>query len=203
MNGKAVLSGKIEIRFGWDAFPKQYSGGLIAGLRNPSTDIDCDAGALLCGDDGKPISSNANECFLNYAVTNLCDSAILHQGDNQTGLDEDDEIISIDLSKIPETVKSIILTLDILKEKKKIGIGKIQNTFARIINAASGEEIARSDFSHLGAATKLVVAGSILRMENGQWLFEPLAEAYSVKNIDEFIRTVYQKQTLPNCCGIT
>ena len=39
MNSEAVLSGKIEVRFGWDAYPKQYSGGLIAGLRNPSTDI--------------------------------------------------------------------------------------------------------------------------------------------------------------------
>ena len=193
MNNKVLISDRIEARFGWDVFPRQYSGGLIAGLNNPLIEIDCDAGALLCGEDGKPISANKNECFLNYAVASMYDSVILHHGDNRTGFEKDDEIISIDLSKIPETITSIILTLDIFKEKKKIGFGKIQNTFVRIINSASGEEIARSDFNNLGVGTKLVVAGKIVRMKNGQWLFNPLAESYSVKNIDEFINALHLK----------
>ena len=189
MNSKAVLSGKIEARFGWDAFPRQYSGGLISGLRNSSTEIDCDAGALLYGDDSKPISPNVCECFLNYAAPDKFDSSLLHHGDNQTGFKEDDEIISIDLPRIPETIKSIFLTLDIFKEKKKIGTGKIQNTFVRIIDTESGEELARNDFNHLGAGTKLVVAGRIIRADRSQWLFEPLTESYSVRNIEEFINT--------------
>lgn len=188
MNNKIFLSDKIEARFGWDAFPRQYSGGLISGLKNSTTNIDCDAGVLLCGNDGRPISSDTNECFLNYAVPNMFDSAILHHGDNQTGLKEDDEIISIDLSGVPETVNSIIFTLDLFKEKKKISAGKIQNIFLRIIDAESGEEIIRSDFSHLGPGTKLVTAGRITRTDNERWLFEPLTDAYSVKDIDEFIK---------------
>lgn len=187
MNSKAVLSGKIEARFGWAAFPRQYSGGLISGLRNSSTEIDCDAGALLYGNDGKPISLNVCECFLNYAYPDKFDSSLLHHWDNQTGFKEDDEIISIDLPKIPETVKSIILTLDIFKEKKKIGIGKIQNTFVRIIDTDSGEELARSDIYNLDSGSKLVVVGELLRLEDGRWLFKALEEAHSVNRIEDFI----------------
>lgn len=191
MDSKIFLPDKIEARFGWDVFPRQYSGGLISGLRNSVTEIDCDAGVLLCGGDNKPVSPDVSECFLNYAVPDKFDSSILHHGDNQNGFKEDDEIISIDLPRIPETVKSISLTLDIYKEKKKIGTGKIQNTFVRIIDTESGEELARSDFNHLSAGTKLVVAGRITRTDRSQWLFEPATEAYSVKNVDEFINSFY------------
>ena len=188
MKSKVFLSGKIEARFGWDAFPKQYSGGLIYGLRYSKTGIDCDAGALLCGDNGKPISSNPNECFLNYAISNMFDSAILHHGDNQTGLKSDDEIITIDLLRIPESIKSIILTLDLFKEKKKIGNSKIHNTFVRIVNTEIGGEVARNDFNHLGLGKRLVVVGKIIRIDSNQWLFDPVEESYSVKSFEEFIK---------------
>ena len=188
MKSKVFLSGKIEARFGWDAFPKQYSGGLISGLRYSTTDVDCDAGALLCGDNGKPISSNPNECFLNYVVSNMFDSAILHHGDNQTGLKSDDEIITIDLLRIPESIKIIILTLDLFKEKKKNGNGKIHNTFVRIVNTESGGEVARNDFNHLGFGKKLVVVGKIIRIDSNQWFFDQAEESYSVKSIEEFIK---------------
>lgn len=189
MNSKAVLSGKIEARFGWDAFPRQYSGGLISGLRNSSTEIDYDAGALLYGDNGKPISPNVCECFLNYAAPDKFDSSLLHHGDNQTGFKKDDEIISIVLPRIPKTVNSIFLTLDIFKEKKKIGTGKIQNTFVRIIDTESGEELARSDVYNLDSGSKLVVVGELLRLEDGRWLFKSLEEAHSVNRIEDFIET--------------
>lgn len=190
MSNKVVLSGKIEARFGWDVFPRQYSGGLLSGLKKLPMEIDCDAGAVICGADGKPISSALNECFLNYAENNMFDSAILHHGDERSGLKEDDEIISIDLSRIPEAVKSIVLTLDLFKEKKRIGSGRINNAFVRITDTESGEEIARSDFSYLGAGTKLVAAGRLLRRDKNQWAFEPSEDAYTVKNIEEFIKTL-------------
>lgn len=94
MRNTKTLSGMIEARFGWDAYPRQYSGGMISGLlQSKSTNIDCDAGALLCGIDGKPLSTDVEKCFINYNVTSMYDSAIMHCGDNQTGSQDDDEII--------------------------------------------------------------------------------------------------------------
>ena len=47
---------KLEIRFNWDAYPRQRSVGLIGGLLTESTTIDCDACAVFC-DKELPVRS--------------------------------------------------------------------------------------------------------------------------------------------------
>lgn len=188
MDKKVLLSDRIEARFGWDAYPKQYSGGLIGGLMNRATTVDCDAGVLLCGKDEKPISTDLKECFLNYSNPNMCDSAMVHHGDNLTGLKEDDEVISIDLGRLPEEVEILILTMDLFKKPNKMSGGKIHNTFVRIINANSGEELSRNDFNHLGAGINLVVVGKLTRTTDRRWLFEPAEDTFAFTSISDFIK---------------
>ena len=190
MENSIQLNGKIEVKFGWDAYPRQYSGGLIGGLTRKPIDIDCDAGLLLCGKDKKPISGDLSECYVNYENSRMFENAILHYGDNTTGGDLDDEIIFINLDALPAQVESIIFTLDLFKEKKKIGTGKIQNTFVRIVLQDTKEEFGRCDFSNLGGGTKLVECGMLYRVGTDRWTFQPLKSSYNVKNVGEYVDKV-------------
>lgn len=177
---------KICVKFGWDAFSKQYSGGLISGLLNKPMAIDCDGSAVFCDKAGRPISKDLDGCCVYYDNRSLFDSAVLHGGDNKTGEGADDEEIAMDLGRIPSQVDSILLTLDMLKEKKKIGTGKIQNAFVRITDAGSGEELCRCDFDGLCMGTKLIAAGKLQRSGSG-WKFESFGKPLAVNSMREFI----------------
>ena len=177
---------KICVKFGWDAFSKQYSGGLISGLLNKPMAIDCDGSAFFCDKAGRPVSEELDGCCVYYDNRSLFDSAALHGGDNKTGEGADDEEIAMDLDRMPPQVDRILLTLDMLKEKKKIGTGKIQNAFVRITDADSGEEICRCDLDGLGMGTRFVAAGMLRRGSSG-WRFEALGKPLMANSRTELI----------------
>ena len=182
-----IANEKIEARFGWDAFPRQRSMGLIGGLLAESTSVDCDACAVFCDKNGKPISSQEKETCLSYMNDSMFDGAAHHNGDNTTGEGADDEIISLDLKAIPAEVGAIIFTLDLFKERKKSRLGKIQNTFVRITRQSDSEEIGRYDFRNLGNDKKMVVCG-LLKRQNSDWIFiPPQEETPNVNSMNEFI----------------
>lgn len=182
------VGGVIEARFGWNAFPKQYSGGLISGLVNKNTAIDCDSRAIFCGKDGKPISLDMKDCCVSYDNKSMFDNAVVHGGDNQTG-GNDAENITFDLDSIPSEVDHIILSLDLLKEKKKIGFGKIQEAYLRLYIKDNGKEITGADIGHLNSDTKIVVAGRLKRV-NDEWCFAPDGTAYSSDSMEAFLDSI-------------
>ena len=84
----------------------------------------------------------------------------------------------------------IIFTLDLFKERKRSTIGKIQNTFVRIIQSEDTEEVARYDFNNLGSNRKLVVCG-VLKRKNAEWQFlPPQHETPNVNTMSNFIDTL-------------
>lgn len=182
-----IKESSIEVRFGWDAYPRQYSGGLVGGLTGSGIiSVDCDASAIFCEKGGKPISDDLEGCCVNYANLKLFGDAVMHGGDNMTGELSDDEKIEIRLNELPADVDSIILTLDLFKEKKKIGTGKMRNTFIRVVAHETDEELARCDFGNLGVQSKIVIAGKISRCNDG-WVFEPIRKRNDAPNMAVFI----------------
>ena len=184
MKGNDVsLSGRIEIKFGWDVYSRQHSVGLFGGLfRRPA--VDCDARAVFCGKNGKPLSDDLNKCSVYYGCRDLYGSAALHTGDNQTGGPGDSECIVIDLDRLPPEVDLIILTLDLFKEKKSVGAGKLQEAFVRVIDTESGQEVSRADIHRLNSDTKLVSAGRIQK-KGDKWEFTSDGTAFNVKKIED------------------
>ena len=188
----AIMDGKIEVRFNWDAFPRQYSGGLFGGLFGGSTSVDCDACAVFCDENGVPVATRKTEACLSYLTPDMYDGAALHHGDNQTGRGKDDETISLDLAAIPPEVGMVYLTMDLFKEKRTTGFGKIQNSSIRIMRSGSREEIARSEFKDLGLDVNLV-AGGILRREKKGWSFIQKKDSYKVEDMDAFLAQLAEK----------
>lgn len=180
------VSGVVEARFGWNAFPRQRSGGLIGGLFDKEVSIDCDARAVFCKEDGTPISSVTEECCLYYGNRTMFDGAAVHLGDNQVGGKGDDEVIVLDLNKLPVQAEQVILTLDIFKEKKRIGTGKIQEAFVRIVDQKSGDELARTDISNLYSGSKMVIAGRI-QLNGDSWVFVHEGVSVQTTDMNDFI----------------
>nr|WP_027871651.1 TerD family protein [[Eubacterium] cellulosolvens] len=168
MNNQVVCitSGVIEARFGWSAFPRQYSGGLLGGLASRHTSVDCDARAFFCGKDGKTVSRELDECCLYYGNMRMFDGAAGHLGDNQVGGSGDDEILRLELNRIPRDIGRIILSIDLLKTKHKVRMGKIQEAFMRITDGESGEELARTEILGLDSSDRLVVTGILTRVDD-------------------------------------
>lgn len=182
-----IANEKIEIRFDWDAYPKQRSVGLIGGLFAESTSVDCDACAVFCDKNGKPLSAQTKETCLSYDNDSMFEGAARHKGDNRTGEGSDDEIIYLDLGALPTEVGTIIFTMDLFKERKHSTIGKIQNTFVRVIRTENSEVIARYDFNNLGSNRKLVVCGTLKRQAAGWTFLPPQQEAPDVNSMRELI----------------
>ncbi len=186
MSADKNISGTILAQFGWNAFSKQRSGGLISGILTGNSAIDCDARAIFCAKGGKPVSSNIKEACLCYDNADMFGSSAIHYGDNKTGGTGIAEQIQIDLDQIPESVDEIVFTLDLFKEKKKIGAGKIQESYIKIIDKTSGEELTRGEIRNLNSSAKLVAVGRLQR--NGdRWAFISDGAAHSVDSIEDYM----------------
>lgn len=181
------VSGAIEARFGWNAFPRQRSGGLVSGLFNSNTAVDCDARAVFCKEDGTPISQKLEDCCLFYGNMNMFNGAAIHQGDNRVGGSGDDEIIRLDLHQIPKNINQIILSIDLFKQKKRVSNGAIQEAFMRITDNNSGIELMKVDISYLSSSDKVVVTGKLLR-NNDCWEILTECTPYKVENERDFLK---------------
>ncbi|MTI81296.1 MAG: TerD family protein [Firmicutes bacterium] len=155
----------IFVGLGWDV--NQYDGG---------QDFDLDTAAFLLNKEGKVVSDNA---IIFYNNLKDASGAIVHSGDNLTGEGEgDDEVINIDLSKVPAEVEKIAFTITIHDAAaRNQNFGQVSNAFARIVNAGNKEELIRYDLSEdYSIETALVVAE--LYRHNGEWKFSAVGAGY-------------------------
>ena len=79
---------RVMVGLGWDEAPR--SGGGLFGLRQPQP-IDCDASVILCGANGKIISTDIKQCCVYFGNLRHYSGAITHQGDNLTGAGDGDD----------------------------------------------------------------------------------------------------------------
>ncbi|MBQ3390684.1 MAG: TerD family protein [Firmicutes bacterium] len=163
----------IRIGFGWELFPRQYAAGLLGSLLGGGRPeaADCDGSALLFGRDGRPVGGQLQSCCIYYGNTNLYDFALVHNGDNLTGIGSgDDESIFIDLGRLPEEVERVALTFDFFKSRKKLSFGRLQEVAVRVVDDPTGEEVCRFEPESAGSGGKALLAAQLYRTGGG-WVF--------------------------------
>lgn len=169
----------ITVKFAWEQYKKQHSTGLISGLiEKAESSVDCDASAFV-------IKENAGKLELSYSIdyTNLAseDGSIVHEGDN---IDADsspyDEKIRIDFSKLDPSVKEIVFTLDLLKEKRHFLLGKLEHTRICVYNTDTKEKI--GEYSIVGTGDKALQVGRLVR-DNSSWILK--AEVVDIKGVSD------------------
>ena len=157
---------KVGVGLGWD--PNQSTG----------YDFDLDASAFMLGENGK---LPQDEFFVFYNNPLSPDKAVESSGDDMTGGNSDggdDETLSVDLTKIDARIKEIIFTVTIHKaEERRQNFGQVRNSYIRIYNAVSNEEIARYDLDEDFAVETAVEFGRLYK-RNGEWKFEAVGQGY-------------------------
>lgn len=153
---------KVSVGLGWD--PNEGSG----------FDFDLDASAFML-DGNKKLPKD--EFFVFYNNQKSPDGAVESTGDDLTGGNSDggdDETLNVDLAKVDPQVQEIIFTATIYKaEERKQNFGQVRNSYIRIYNSITNEEIARYDLDEDFSIETAVEFGRLYR-RNGEWKFEAM-----------------------------
>ena len=165
---------KIIVGIGWDI--NQFDTG---------GDFDMDSAAFLVGENGKVTKQ---EDFIFFGNLKHPSGAVEHQGDNRTGAGEgDDEIIRIDLSKVPADIQKIVFTVTIYEaEQRRQNFGQINNAFVRIVDEAKNEEMLRYDLGEDFSIETAAVFGELYK-HNNEWKFAATGSGYK-HGLAEFVR---------------
>ena len=155
----------VVVGLGWDVNAFDTGG-----------DFDLDAAAFLLTDTGKV--SNSSD-FVFYGNLTHPSGSVVHQGDNLTGVgDGDDEQIKIDLSKVPDNITKIAITVTIYEpEARKQNFGQVNNAFIRIYNEATGEEMLRYDLGEDFSIETAAVFGGLYK-SGSEWKFNAIGSGF-------------------------
>lgn len=156
---------KVVVGLGWDT-----------NAFDTGSAFDIDSSAFLLTDAGKV---SRPEDFVFYGNLNHPSGAVSHCGDNLTGAgDGDDEQIKIDLSAVPAEITKIDITVTIHEaEARRQNFGQINNSFIRIYNEETGEEILRYDLGEDFSIETAAVFGELYK-HNGEWKFNAIGAGY-------------------------
>ena len=155
---------KIMVGLGWDV--NRYDGG---------ADFDLDAAAFMLAGTGK-VRSSDDFIFYNQKVG----PGVEHMGDNRTGEGEgDDEVINVDLNAIPADIEKVSFTVTIDQaDTRNQNFGMVENSYIRVVDAASGTELIRYDLGEDFSVETAVVVADLYR-HNGEWKFNAIGSGFS------------------------
>lgn len=155
---------KMLIGLGWDA------------RATDGAAFDLDGSAFLLAASGK-VRSDAD--FIFYNQTKSADGSVEHAGDNRTGAgDGDDEVIVVQLDRVPDDVAKIAVAVTIHDaEARGQNFGQVSQAFIRCVNADTNEEVARFDLSEDASVETAMIFGEIYR-HNGEWKFKAIGQGF-------------------------
>lgn len=165
---------KVGVGLGWD--PNEGSG----------FDFDLDASAFMLGANKK---IPKDEFFVFYNNQISPDGAVESSGDDLTGgnSDGDDETLIVDMARINPIIQEIIFTVTIHEyESRKQNFGQVRNSFIRIYNANTNEEIAKYELDEDFSIETAVEFGRLYRRGN-EWKFEAMGIGYK-GGLDFFVK---------------
>ncbi len=162
--GNASLK-EVAIGLGWDA------------RATDGTAFDLDASAFLLGATGK-VADDSH--FIFYGQLSFPNGSVVHQGDNLTGDgDGDDEVIEVDILRVPEYVQKISFSVSIHEAaQRRQTFGMVDNAYIRVVNKADGKELARYDLSEDGSTETAMIFGELYR-HNGDWKFRAVGQGFA------------------------
>ncbi len=165
---------KVGVGLGWD--PNEGTG----------FDFDLDASAFMLGENKK---IPKDDFFVFYNNQKSPDNSVESSGDDLTGgnSDGDDETLTVDLSKVDLKIHEIIFTVTIHDfEARRQNFGQVRNSFIRIYNVQTNEEIAKYELDEDFSVETAVEFGRLYR-RGGEWKFEAMGIGYK-GGLDYFVK---------------
>lgn len=153
----------VVVGLGWD-------------IAHNGSNFDLDASTFLLGPSGKVQS---DQDFIFYNNPSGGNGSIIYSGDNRNGAGErDDEQIRIDLQRVPNHIHRIAFTITIHDAQiKQQNFGQISNSYVRIFNEQTNEELLRFNLGRDFTVETAIVAAELYR-HNGEWKFNAIASGF-------------------------
>ena len=176
---------QIKMGLGWDvgAAPQKsggFLGGLFGGGGSAGSSIDLDASCIMLDANKQMVDA------IWFGQLQSKDSSVQHTGDNRTGAgDGDDEVINVNLSRIPDHVQALVFTVNSFTGQT---FATVNNAFCRLVNASNNSEVARYDLSAQGSHTALILA-KIYR-HNGEWKMHAIGETASGRTFHDLMPAI-------------
>ncbi|MET0394028.1 MAG: TerD family protein, partial [Chitinophagaceae bacterium] len=172
---------KMSVGLGWN--PNEGTGH----------SFDLDASAFMI-DANRAIPAEAY--FVFYGNTDSPDGALHHTGDDPTGgnsADGDDETIVVDLSKVDAAVQEILFVVTIHDAgARRQNFGQVRNSYIRIVDEASGQEVAKYELGEDFSIETGVEFGRLYRRDD-KWKFEASGIGYK-EDLAFFLAKYYKGQ---------
>ena len=157
---------KVGVGLGWD--PNKSGSGY---------DYDLDASAFMLNANQK---LPQEEFFVFYNNQESPDKAVASSGDDTTGgsSEGDDETLTVDLNKVNPQVQEIIFVVSIHEaDIRKQNFGQVRNSFIRIYNAQTNEEICKYELGEDFSIETCVEFGRLYK-RGQEWKFEAMGIGY-------------------------
>lgn len=153
---------KLSVCLGWDT--SKYDG----------EDFDLDASAFVITKAGM---TRCDEDFVFYNNLRHPSGGVVHSGDNLTGSgDGDDEVIRVALDKLPRYAEKFVFCVTIFEAERRMqNFGMVENSYIRIVDDVTGNEIMRYDLREKFENSTAIIAGEIYRDES-DWKFHAIGE---------------------------
>ncbi|MEY3222953.1 MAG: hypothetical protein RLZZ203_1809 [Cyanobacteriota bacterium] len=176
---------KLMCGLGWDVV-KKSGGGFFRNFGGGGHDYDLDASVVCLDANGK---LTAKENIIYFGNLQHSSGSIVHTGDNLTGAgDGDDEVIIIDLPRIPADIAKLVLVINIYDcIARKQDFTQVDNAFVRLVNSANNKELARYNLSgkEYSGMTGMVLA-EVYR-HNNEWKMAAIGNGVSVNGLGELV----------------
>jgi tellurium resistance protein TerZ len=168
---------KVAMGLGWDAVKRK---GIMGFLSGGAQEIDLDATCIMF-DAAKNIID-----VVWFRQLQSKDGSIRHSGDNRTGAgDGDDETITVDLTRVPANVTSLIFTINSFTGQT---FDQIENAFCRLVNLSNNQEIARYTLSGGGKVTAQIM--SKVYRHNGEWKMAAIGEPANGRTFQDILPNI-------------
>lgn len=166
----------VRMGLGWKAAPKR---GLF-GTR--TRQIDLDASALLYAE-----KTPSDVVFFQHLVSN--DGSVRHTGDNLVGgagAGGDDESIVVDLAHVPAHITQVIFTVSSYTGQT---FSEVQNAHCRLVDEATGQELARYELAGGGPHTGQIMA-KVFRDGAGGWDMQAIGAPAKARTFQDMLPAI-------------
>ena len=167
---------------GWDVIQPPKGG--IFGKPKTKKDFDLDS-SVICLDENQKLADFKDiVCFSNLKHSS---DAIIHHGDNLTGLGEgDDEVITINLSQIPDRIFRLVFVVNIYKcLEREHDFSQIKNAFVRLVNIADHQELARYNLSGEEYKGMTGIKLAEVYRHNSEWKMAAIGDGFRANSLQE------------------
>lgn len=152
----------IHVGLGWK--PRATTGAAF----------DLDSQVFIVDGEDKVLSDQHFVFFNNLSSP---ETAVRHQGDNETGEGEgDDEVVFVDLAKVPANAQKLVFTVSIYNaEALNQNFGQVANAYIRILDKDTEVEMARYDLSEDASTDRAMIFGELYR-NGSDWRFRAVGQ---------------------------